>query len=265
MTELEKIWGYIAPFVKTLAIFVIGHFIIVYLVKLIKKAFNKSKLDESLIKYSLKAISIFLHIFIILAALDTIGVSTGGIIAAASAAVVAVGVALKDSLSNVAGGLWLLVSPRFQTGDYISAGGDEGIVTSIELMHTTLTSFDSKQISIPNGVLINSHITNYTKENKRRVDLTFPIPYEVDVKKAKEIALDTIKKHEKVLLDSDEPFVRVSGYGDSAVNLLTKSWCLTEDYWTVYYDLIENIRDAFEENGITIPYNKLDVHIKQEQ
>ena len=261
MPTLVEIWDFIKPFTKMMAILLIGHLIIVYIMKLIKKAFNKSKLDASLIKYCLKAISFILHMFVILAALDAIGVSTGSIIAATSAAVVAVGVALKDSLSNVAGGLWLLFSPRFQTGDYIHAGGDEGVVTSVELMHTTLLSADSKQISIPNGVLINSHIINYTNENKRRVDITFPIPYEADVKKAKKLTYDTICKHEKVLKEPDAPFVRVSGYGESCVNLITKTWCKTEDYWTVYYDIMENVREAYEANGITMPYNKLDVNI----
>ncbi len=262
MLDLEKVWSFAAPFVKTISIFIIGHFIIVYVMKLVKKGFNKSKLDASLIKYCLKAINFVLHMFVILAALDALGVSTGSIIAATSAAVVAIGVALKDSLSNVAGGLWLLFSPRFQTGDYIEAEGDEGIVTSVELLHTTLLSNDSKQISIPNGVLINSHITNYTKEQKRRVDITFTIPYEADVKKAKKLAFDTIMKHEKTLCEPDEPFVRVSGYGESSVNLSTKTWCKTEDYWTLYYDIMENVREAFEQNDISIPYNHLDVHIK---
>lgn len=259
----EKIGGYAAPYIKMLLILIIGHFIIVYLQRIVGRSLRKTKLDPSLIKFTDKAVGIFAHLIVIISALTAIGVSTTGLVATFSAAAVGVSVALKDSLSNVAGGILLLISPRFVTGDYISAGGDEGTVVSVDLLHTTILTVDKKQVSIPNGVLLNSHIVNYSRENKRRVDISFQISYESDVKIAKRLAIEVIEKHPLTLHEPDEPFVRVHSYGDSSVNLITRTWCKTEDYWNLYFDLIEDIRDVFDENGISIPYNQLDVRIKE--
>ena len=263
--SLQKIWSYAAPFAKMAFILIVGHFLIVYLQKIVGKTLKKSKLDPSLIGFTHKSLSIILHLLVIISALTAIGVSTTGFIAAFSAVAVGVSVALKDSLCNVAGGILLLISPRFSTGDYISAGGDEGTVISVDMLHTTILTIDSKQVSIPNGVLINSHIINYSCENKRRVDIIFPISYESDIKMAKQLAMEILKNHPLTLCEPEQPFVRVKSYGDSAVNLLTRVWCKTENYWDVYYDLIENIGEAFNENGIAIPYNQLDVHIKDSE
>ncbi len=263
MFTWENIWTIVSPIMKMAIILIVGHFVIVYLLKLINRGFSKAKLDESLARFLSKAINIVLHILIILSALNTIGISTSGILAALSAAAVAVAVALKDSLSNVAGGILLLISPRFSTGDYIDAGGDEGTVLAVDLLHTTVLTVDCRQVSIPNGVLINDHITNYSREHKRRVDITFSISYEANVETAKKVALETILQHPLVLREPDEPFVRVRSYEDSSVNLITRTWCRTEDYWDVYFDLMEQVRAAFEHNGIRIPYTQLDVHIKE--
>lgn len=259
--DFEKILKLALPFVKMLLILIIGHFLIVYLLKLTKKGLNRSSLDDSLKKFLLKTLNILMHLFVILSALNTIGISTTGLLAALSAAAVAVAVGLKDSLGNVAGGILLLISPRFSTGDYIETESNSGTVVSVDLLHTTIKTFDNRQISIPNGILINSNITNYSKEPIRRVDITFPIPYEVDVKKAEEIIVKTILTHPLVLKEPAEPLAKVSSYGDSAVNIVTKSWCDNKDYWTVYYDLTEQVREALEKEGISFPYNKLDVHI----
>ncbi len=262
MFDKENIISLLRPLGRMALILLIGHIAIKYVMKIVNRAFKKSKLDPSLANYCSKVINAVLYTFVILAAFDAVGVSTSGIVAASSAAVVAIGVALKDSLSNVAGGVLLLFSPRFSTGDYISAGGDEGTVISVELLHTTLQTSDSKQISIPNGVLVNSHITNYSIEKKRRVDILFPVSYEADVNKAKQLALDTLKKHPLVFNEKDaEPFVRVRSYSENGVNLTIRAWCLNENYWDVYYDVIEELREVFNNNGIAIPHNQLDVHI----
>lgn len=248
------------PVIEAILILVIGHFAVRYLLKLLRKTLEKSKLDQSLDKFIIKALNIVLHVLLVIAALSAIGVSTTGVIAVLSAAAVAVSVGLKDSLSNVAGGILLLISPRFKTGDYIEAGGDEGTVLSVDLLHTTVLTVDSRQVSIPNGILVNSHITNYSCEDKRRVDIEFNIPYEADVEKAKKTVLETIMRHE-LSLKTPEPFVRVSGYNDSAVKIITRTWCKTDDYWNLYFDLTEQIRAALKENSIEIPYNHLEVHI----
>ena len=262
MFTLYNILQIVKPLTKAALILLIGHFIIVYIIKLINRGFDRSKIDNSLAAFLSKVINIILHVLVVLSALNSLGISTGGIIAAFSAAVVAVGVALKDYLGNVAGGILLLISPRFHSGDYIKTDTDEGTVIDINMLHTTIRTFDNKQISIPNGTLINSHITNYSAEETRRVDLTFSIPYETDAENAKSIIKNTILSHPKILTQPSEPFVRVISYGESSVNIITRTWCNTEDYWDVYFDLNEQIRDALKREGIDIPYNQLDIHIK---
>jgi small conductance mechanosensitive channel len=261
MFNWENIWNMSKPFLRMVLIILIGHFIIVYLVKMLRKMLEKSKTDVSLAGFLVKAVNIILHILVVLTALNAIGVSTTGILAALSAAAVAVAVALKDSLGNVAGGILLLISPSFSSGDYIAVGGDEGTVLRVDLLHTTLRTVDNKIVSIPNGVLINSHITNYTRESERRVDITFSVSYETDAEKAKELIRDTILKHPLVLSEPDVPLVRVMKYSENSVDIVTRSWCNTSDYWTVYFDLMESVRDVLGQNGIDIPYNQLDVHI----
>ena len=244
-------------------IFVIGHFLIVYILRIIKRALGKSKLDASLVAFVIKTVRIVLYIFLIMSALNSIGISTTGIIAALSAAAVAVSLALKDSLSNVAGGIILLISPRFLTGDVIETEAQTGTVLSVDLMHTTIRTADNKQISIPNGVLVNSYITNYSREQFRRVDITFSVSYEADIENAKKLIEKTAVSHQLVLTEPEPPLVRVMNYGDSAVNVIMRCWCKMEDYWTVYFDLTEHIRYALEKEGVEIPYNQIVVHMKQ--
>ena len=261
MFNSENIWNISKPILKVCLILLIGHFITVYVVKMFRRMFEKGKMDISLSNFLTKTINIAMHVMVVLVTLNTIGISTTGLLAALSAVAVAVSVALKDSLSNVAGGILLLISPRFVSGDYILAGGDEGTVERVDLLHTTMRTIDNKVVSIPNGVLINSHITNYTRESKRRVDITFSISYEADIENVKSIIRNVLKNHPLVLNEPDEPMVRVMKYSDSAVEVITRSWCNTPDYWTVYFDLMENVRGELERNGITIPYNQIDVHV----
>lgn len=262
-SEENKIfWDYVMPFLKAILIVVVGKILITLIVKILKRSLEKTNTDASLANFLSKAVKILGYVIIIATIMGVFGISTTGIIAAVSAAAVGVGVALKDSLSNVAGGILLLFFPRFVTGDCIEVESDEGKVIAVDLMHTTILTFDNKQVSIPNGVLINNNIVNYSREETRRVDIVFPISYEADVNKAKDIAMETILKHPLTLKKPDEPFVRVKDYSDSSVNIVTRVWCKTENYWALHFDLTEQIREAFDNNKIDIPFNQLDVHIK---
>ena len=198
MIDFEKLKGYFPLILNAVLILIIGHFIIAYIVKIIKRACMKANSDTSFISFVSKTVNIILHMIVVLSALNTLGISTTGLVAAFSAAVVAVGLALKDSLGNIAGGVLLLVSPRFLTGDFIEASGDSGTVVKVDLLHTTIRTVDNRQISIPNGLLINSHIINYSGEEKRRVDIKFSISYDADVNLAKHIHRVMIKiyRHE---------------------------------------------------------------------
>jgi len=261
--EFARIWAYVLPVIEALGILLLGWIGMRLLSKLLTRSFEHAELDLSLARFLKKAVKIAGYAIIFTCALTALGVSTTGVFAALSGCTIAIGVALKDSLSNVAGGILLLLSPRFMTGDYIEAGGSEGSVISVDLLHTTIQTSDCKQVSIPNGALINGQIVNYTVAKKRRVDIDFPIAYEADVETAKRVATETILRHPMTMREPAAPFVRVTSYGDSAVNLTARVWCATDDYWTLKLDLLEQVRAAFDQNGISIPYNQLDVRIRE--
>ena len=261
-------WETVSPiFIKVLeaaAIAVIGHFVCVWLARLTKKCLAKTRLDASFSTFLSKSVNYVLHVIVILSALNALGVSTTGLLAAISAAGVAVALALKDSLSNIASGILLLVSPRFHTGDYIGIGSDEGFVQKIDLMHTTIRSYDYRLIVIPNSVILNNPVVNYFAETGRRVEHTIPVPYDCDVEKAKAAIASALEKHPLVLPDDDvhKNLIRVGAYGASSVNISVWAWCKPEDYWTVYFDLLENARAEIKAAGIDVPFDQLDVHMK---
>lgn len=255
------LFTYGLPLLRAALVLLIGHFVVAWLADMVERAMKKHGQDPSLTAFLKKAVSIAGHTVLVLSALSSLGVSTTGLVAVFSAAAVAIGVGLKDSLGNVAGGILLLIAPRFATGDYIAACGEEGIVLSVDLLHTTLRTLDNRQVSLPNGTLVAGTIVDYSREAKRRVDLVFPVSYTSDLEAAKKAAIDAAKAHPLVLDDPEGPFARVSDYRDSAVELTVRAWCATADYWTVRFDLTEQVRQAFEQAGVKIPFPQLDVHL----
>jgi small conductance mechanosensitive channel len=187
--------------------------------------------------------------------------SGGGAVAGAGAVAAAIAIALKDSLANVAGGIFLLITKPFVTDDVISVSGDTGKIKEIKLVHTVVLTFDNKEIIIPNSVLMGSTVTNLSNAGKRRVDMVFSIGYNDDAKLAREIILKALTKHELALTDEVEPFARVTAHSASSVDITARVWALAGDYWTVYFDVLEEVREEFNKNGITIPFNQLDVHV----
>lgn len=262
----EKIKSYLlllTPLLKALVILVAGYFLTLVIAKIVSKAMTKAKLDVSLVSFVVKVVKIVLYCIVVMSALSALGVSTTGIIAAFSAAGVAVALALKDSLSNIAGGIILLLAPRFSTGDYVQVGSHEGRVISVDMMHTTLRTVQNLQVAIPNGVLLNSEVVNYSKEATRRVDIDFPVSYDCDVTVAKEAIKRVVEADPKALKDP-APTIRVAEYADSAVNISLKVWTKSETFFDLKFDLIENVRVEFDKVGVQIPYNQLDVHIKKD-
>lgn len=261
--SLQGLITYGFTLLKAALILIVGHYAVVFILKLLTKSFEKVKMDVSLEKFFLKAVNIALHIIVLLSALNALGISTTGLLAALSGAVVAVALALKDSLGSIAGGIIILLTKRFETGDYIEINGDEGTVTQVDLMHTTLKTLDNRHVVIPNAVAVNSRVVDYSSEEKRRLDIVFGIAYNDDSEKAKQIILDTVNKHKMALNEPETPFARVTGFGDSAVEITLRVWCLRENYWQLKFDLLEQIKAEFDKNGISIPYNQVDVHISQ--
>lgn len=248
------------PIIMALVILVAGLIVLFIVAKILKKALSRTTLDISLQKFFVKTLNIVGFVLILICALSTAGISTTGLIAGFSAAGAAVALALKDSLSNIAGGIVLLITHPFVTGDYIEIGDYSGTVKEIDILQTTLLTPDNKTIVIPNGLLSSDEVVNYTKEPTRRVDLTVSVSYDNDIELAKKSVLKAAEGISLVLSDP-QPFVRVSEYSDSSVNLAVRVWCKTEDYWDVHFAMIEKMRESFEKDGIEIPYQRLDVNI----
>lgn len=176
---------------------------------------------------------------------------------------VALSLSLQGSLSNLAGGITVMATRPFAVGDYVEAGGVSGTVNEIGLVYTKLKTIDNKIIFIPNGEISGEKIVNYNKQEQRRVDLTFTVSYDDDPERVKEIMRQVIGAHPKALF-SPEPFVRTTSLGESSVGYTLRVWCATEDYWDLYYDLLEQVRAAFDREGVELTYNHLNVHIMKE-
>lgn len=247
-------------FGEAVAILVLGWLLIKLVKRILKKAFEKTELDVSLEKFIISVVDICLKILLVICALSALGISTTGLVAAFSAAAVAVSLALKDSLGNLAGGILMLLTRPFKTGDYIEADGYSGTVLQIDMIHTTLRTPDNRQVVIPNGQLVNKTIVDYSKESTRRMDLQFGISYDNDPEIAKKIIRECALAHEFTLTDP-EPFVRVTEHADSAVIITLRVWVKSENFWALHFDLLEKVREEFDKNGISIPYNQLDVHV----
>ena len=253
---------YLPKLIGSAIIIVIGFFVAKIIKKIVRKYVENSKLDDSLEVFIINAIDICIKIVVVLAAISNLGVSITGLVAIFSAAAVAVSLALKDSLGNIAAGIVMLLSQPFSTGDFIEVEGivSGGTVLKIDIVHTTLLTPDCRRIVIPNGQLVNKTITDFSKEKKRRMDLKFNISYNADFEKAKAIIKEVAMAH-PMTINKPEPFVRVCEHGDSAVVIALRVWCKADNYWNLHFDLLEQVKSELDKNNIEIPYNQLDVHI----
>ncbi|MDO3381844.1 mechanosensitive ion channel family protein [Gilvimarinus algae] len=253
-------WG--INIAMALAVFIIGLFVVGILVKLLGKALKRTKLDNILIEFVQAIAKALLLIFVILAALDQLGVDTTSFIAVLGAAGLAIGLALQGSLQNFAAGFMLLMNRPFTSGDYVEAGGTAGVVVTIGIFTTILTSPDNKEVIVPNGLIYNDHITNYSKRPTRRVDMVFGISYGDDLRKAKEVMRKVVEADDRVLADPP-PTIAVNELADSSVNFVVRPWVNTADYWAVKWDITEKMKLALDEAGITIPFPQMDVHMQK--
>ncbi len=248
---------------KYLIFLILGFFVSAKIAGFVAAIMRKKDIDKAVISLIRKLIFYSLVIVIIFSVLTGLGFNVASLVTIIGAAGLAIGFALKDSLSHFAAGVLLVIFRPFTIGDYVNIGGDEGIVEEIGLFHTILKTLDNRVIFIPNSSITNNSIFNFTREDKRRVDIVFGIGYEDDLKKAKELILKIAKDNEKVLKEP-EPQVVVFELGDNSVNLQARAWAKSSDYWDVYFNLIENVKLEFDKNGISIPYPQLDVHVNKE-
>lgn len=239
--------------IAAILIWIIGSWIIKRLLKGISKLMDKLAYEESLKKFLLNLLGWTFKILLILAILGTLGIETTSFAAILAAAGLAVGLALQGSLANFAGGVLLMIFKPIKIGDLIEAQGEIGVVKEIEIFTTKLTGLSNREIIIPNGSLSNGNITNYSTEGTRRVDLVFGVSYDADIKQTKEILLNVLKSHPKVL-QNPEPTVNVMELADSSVNFAVRPWSTSDDYWDVYFDVTEQTKIALDAAGIEIPY-----------
>ena len=244
------------------AVFFVGWKVIKIICKGIDKWFQKADYDEALESFLLSLTGLGLKALLFITAASIAGFPTTSFVAIIGAAGLAVGMALSGTLQNFAGGVLLLILKPFKVGDFIETQGFMGKVSSIQIFNTIIHTGDNKRIILPNGPVATGAITNYSAENKRRVDFLFGIGYDDDIDQAKEVIMELIKSDKRIYTDPDhEAFIAVKELADSSVNLVVRVWSDSSDYWGIFFDLTENVKKTFDKKGISIPYPQSDVHL----
>lgn len=250
--------------IAAIVVLIIGIFLSKLTVKLMSKAMDKSKLDLTINRFVRSAVKIVLYVLIITVVLTILGVPMTSIITVIGTAGVAIGLALQNSLSNLAGGFLILFSKPFRVGSYIQCSGVEGTVDSISILYTKLLTADNKAIFIPNGTAAGAVVTNYNEMPLRRVDLVFGISYDSDYDAAVRSIENALVGNDMIIREKGkEPFIQMSSHDTSSIAITVRLWTKTENYWSVYFAAIEGVRREFIKDNIEIPYEQLDVHIRQ--
>ena len=245
-----------------LFLYFIGTKIIHFILKVTKRSFDKSQMEEGVSHFLFSIIKIALYFVLILTLCQFLGLATSSVIALLGSAGLAVGLALQGSLANFAGGVLILIAKPFVVGDYIIVGDKEGTVISIDIIYTKLQMVDNKTVIMPNGSLADSDIINVTNQNKRRIDIEVGVDYAENIKKVRDILQDIIEKQDKILPDEPVDIV-VGALNTSSVDMLIHVWVKKEDYWKVRWAMLEEIKERFESEGVVIPFNQLDVNLKE--
>jgi small conductance mechanosensitive channel len=258
---------YILAFAINLAmaivIYVIGKFVVKVLVSAFGKLLAKSKYDEMLINFLKSIVNAVLMLFVIIAALNELGINTTSLAAILAAAGLAIGLSLQSSLQNFAAGVMLLVFRPFKKGDFVDAGGVAGSIRSIGIFSTIMNTPDNKEIIVPNGNIYSGNIINFSAKDTRRVDMTFGIGYGDDLLLAKKLLEEMVAADERILTEP-AALVAVSELGDSSVNFVVRPWVNSADYWGVMFDFTEAVKLRFDSEGISIPFPQMDVHVHKQ-
>ena len=239
-----------------------GMKLVKFSIKILGKTKIYSKLDEAVKSFLNSFIKILGNAVVFIAAATTLGVPATSFITILASCGLAVGMALQGSLSNLAGGIMILVFKPFTMGDYISSGGNEGTVTDINILYTKLTTPDNKVVTIPNGTLSNSAVVDVTANDTRRVDVNIGVSYDSNIKETLDI-LKAIGDSCSVKLEDKETMVAITGYGDSSIDVTLRIWAKTENYWTALFEMNEAVKAEIDSKKLDIPYPQMDVHIKQ--
>lgn len=245
---------------NTVTVFVLGLLAVRIIIYLANRLLLKGNKDKTVIKFGLSIFRVGLYLLWLLGVATAAGISTQNFVTVLSAIVLAVGLALKDSLSNLANGFIVVGTKPFVEGDYVSVNGVEGTVRAIGMFNTKLVATDNKVITVPNSQIIGNEVINFSTSSTRRLNLTFSISYDDDVEKAKKILTDIASRHEKVLSDP-APMARLMTQNQSSLDLVLRAWVPTSCYWDAYFDITESVLQDFKACGINIPYPQMDVHI----
>lgn len=267
--SLEALFDTLTPYVVNFAgklivailILVVGFKVAKVLVKFLTNSKAFSKMDPNVSSFLKNFLSIGVKTVIVITVAGILGIPMTSFITILGSLAVAIGLSLQGSLSNIAGGLIVLLFKPFAIGEYISVDGVEGTVSEIGLYYTYLKTPDNQKVVVPNAVISNNTLVNVTHQTTRRVDLQFSVSYDCDIEVVKDILLGIAQAHEKVFQTPEPPVARLSEHGDSALVFVLRCWCQSTDYWEVRFDLLEQVKVAFDKQGISIPYPQLDVHL----
>ena len=258
--------NYIVPFLTDLviafAIFIIGGWVVTYFVRLLDKVMQIRQLDDALRGFLIAIVGTLLKFIIALIAIEQLGIDTTSLLAILGAAGLAVGLALKDSLSNFAAGVMLILFKPFKVGDFVEAGGVAAVCEKITVFNTIFKSGDNKEIIVPNSQIFGGTIVNYSARATRRIDMVIGISYDDDIKKARDLIVEVLNGDERILKDP-AAVVAVNDLADSSVNFVVRPWVNSSDYWPVRWHLLETIKTTFDNNDITIPYPQRQVHVME--
>jgi small-conductance mechanosensitive channel len=247
--------------ILTIVVLVVGIIVVKIAAAALKKWMVRAKISEILAEFGTRIIRLILYVFVIGTALAFLGVEIGAALVSVSVVLgFVLGFALGDTLSNIASGFMVAITKPFKKGDYVTANGESGSVENVGISITELRTVDNKLVIIPNKSVWGSNITNFTKYNTRRVDMTMGVGYDDDLEKVIKTTLDVLKADKRVLADP-APQVAVSEFADSSVNLIVRPWVKTGDYWGFFFDFQKAIKQRYDKEGINIPYPQMDVHL----
>lgn len=257
---MDKLYDYLPNVLFAVITFAVGYLVIRVTIRILREMFSRSKLDETGWRFILSGIRAALYVILFIIMLSELKVPMASIITALGTAGVAIVVGLKDSLSNVAGGFIVLFGSPFKIGDYVEINGQQGNVEHISLLYTRLLTLDYKAVLIPNSQVATATVINYTQEDMRRLELRFNVSYTDDLNRAESVLLSVVEANPLSLDKPDKPYIRICEQGSSSMVILLRVWVKTSDYWELRYGLMADVKEAFDREGITIPFEQLDIH-----
>ena len=259
---LRGLASFFGDLVLAALIFIVGWFLARLAARLTKKAISRGKVDALVASFVGSLVKALVMIAAAVSAVAQLGINITSLVAALGAAGLTASFALQGSLSNLVSGMQIIFTKPFKMGDYLSFGTYEGTVKRIEILSTTLSTFDNKEVIIPNSMITSDVVVNFTSSGTRRLDLSYGVSYQSDLARVKEILRELVDGDQRVLREP-EPLIAVGEMRDSSIVVVAKFWCNQEDYWPLYYTMQEAVKNAFDREGISIPYPQLDVHLKE--